>query len=406
MKKYKLTFIIFMIILFFLITEINAFPVQQIDKQQDIQYLSNNTLKKIYDDVTWMKYYGKLFGSEQGKSVAQTDDGGYIFLSSGIGLVKVDSYGNVEWEKPWGGLNVITTMDGGYMIMGGGYSDIWLLKLDSFGDEEWVYYYGGDDHEVLNYYYSDGAIQQTTEGGFIFTCSTRSYVPNDVEISAWLVKTDMNGMEEWNTTFSLDDSTWGYSVQQTTDGGFILGGYSAPNNFYNGFLIKTDPYGNEEWTRTYNDSGKGYFVCQTSDGGYILAGESGDTFVIKTDSQGQEEWKIFLPREIGSLVFSIDYTSDNGLILACNTGYRPGSLGLCLVKIDENGNIEWSKTFTENESAGYCVRETNDGGFILIGYKYQLDISIYLFCDTWLIKTDSMGNAEKIDSSYPIINMI
>ena len=99
---------------------------------------------------------------------------------------------------------------------------------------------------------------------------------------------------------------------------------------------------------------------------------------------------------MGEWVTSMDYTSDGGFILSTVTGNMPGTYELCLVKLDENGVVEWYKVYYDKESAGYCVRQTDDGGFIVVGYKYHFSFFL-LFCDVWLIKTDGMGKTEKMN---------
>ena len=131
------------------------------------------------------------------------------------------------------------------------------------------------------------SVQQTTEGGYIITGSNNGDV--------WLIKTDSQGNEEWDQTFGGSDSEVGYSVQQTIEGGYIITGYteSFGNGSYDVWLIKTDSQGNEEWNRTFggNFQDFGLSVQLTSDDGYILTGSNnGDVWLIKLDSQGNDQW--------------------------------------------------------------------------------------------------------------------
>lgn len=209
----------------------------------------------------WNQTFGGAL-SEVGWSVQQTDDGGYIVtgytMSFGAGgkdiwLIKADGSGNKVWDKTfWGDLNdegrsVQQTSDGGYIITGdivsfsAGLDDVWLIKTDENGNKIWDKTFGRKTYRATN---SDGgrSIKQTIDGGYIIAGYTDEIFGFRDDV--WLIKTDSNGNMVWNRTFGGTGFDEGFSVQQTTDGGYIITGYtSSPVNGefnYDILLIKTD----------------------------------------------------------------------------------------------------------------------------------------------------------------------
>jgi len=263
--------------------------------------------------------------------------------------------------------------------------------------DEWNKTYGGSHKDHGN------AGQQTSDGGYIITGETFSYGPGHYDV--WLIKTDLYGNEEWNTTFGGDQSDGGFSVCQTTDGGYIVAGYtnsfSIPVATPDILLIKTDDLGNEEWMKTYGGHQYESTRCvqQTTDEGYILFGYTssygagnGDCWLIKTDENGNVTWDKTYGGSEPDACYSGHQTLDNGYILVGFTGSYGVENDIWLIKTDENGDEEWNKTFGENDyDEGISVHQTTDLGYIITGTtsSYAAQKS-----DVILIKTDADGNED------------
>ena len=361
--------------------------------------------------TAWSKTFGGP-GEDYGLSVQQISDGGYIMAGStdsyGAGgedvwLIKTDSSGNEMWNKTFGGssddsgYSVGQTSDGGYIIAGYTYSygaggeDVWLIKTDSSGDLSWNKTFGGSDGD---HGYS---VQQTSDGGYIIAGWTYSYGAGRDDV--WLIKTDSSGDLSWNKTFGGSDSDFASSVQQTSDGGYIITG--STNSYGAGdddvWLIKTDSSGNVVWNKTFggSDADGGTSVQQTSDGGYIIAGDTfsygdgnRDAWLIKTDSSGNKAWDKTFGSSGVDYGNSVQQTPDGGYIIGRSHGDSYDADGSSydagLIKTDPLGNKTWDKTFDGSDfDYGNSVQQTSDGGYVIAGFTRSYGAGSY---DVWLIK--------------------
>ncbi len=217
-------------------------------------------------------------------------------------VLRTDSLGDTLWTHAYGGagedyaLSARQTADSGFIICGttysygAGQSDIYLIKTDAAGDTQWTRTYGGAEHEHGH------SVQQTADLGYIICGTTYSFGAGDADI--WLVRTNASGDTLWTRTFGGDTADLGHSVAQTADHGFILCGQTASFGAgnYDAWLIKTDSSGDTLWTRTFGGGSDdvGYSVQPTTDGGFIMAGMTkslgaggADFYLVKTDANGR-----------------------------------------------------------------------------------------------------------------------
>ncbi len=242
-----------------------------------------------------------------------------------------------QWDKRFGGndydelYSCQQTTDGGYILggysgshVGGdktegsrGYNDYWIVKIDANGIKQWDKRFGGTFYDELQ------SLQQTTDGGYILGGTSRSGIGGDKTEDSrgyndyWVVKIDTNGIKQWDKCFGGSGDDQLYAVQQTSDGGYILGGSSTSGisgdktednwGFEDYWIVKIDDNGIKQWDKRFGGTNIDYFRClqKTKDGNYILGGSSAsdvngdktvplwggfDYWIIKIDANGFKIW--------------------------------------------------------------------------------------------------------------------
>jgi len=354
----------------------------------------------------WNKTYGGA-SDDYGLSVVETSDGGYAIagytnsfgLSNQMYLVKTDSGGTMAWSKTYGGANwdeahsVVETSDGGYAIAGytnsyGSGYQVYLVKTFADGTMAWNETYGRPNND-----YGFSGVQ-TSDGGYAIAGYTNSYGSG---YQVYLVKTFAGGTMAWNETYGGAGSDYGYSVVQTSDGGYAIVGYTdSYGSGYQVYLVKTKSGGTMDWSKTYGGSGNDYgrSVVQTSDGGYAIVGYTDSygslfqVYLVKTFANGTMAWSKTYGGSGWDYGTSVVQTSDGGYAIAGNTDLA-GSLGqVYLVKTFVDGTMAWSKTLGGSGSNyGQSVVQTSDGGYAIAG---NTD-SFGSLNQVYLVKTDAFG---------------
>jgi hypothetical protein len=374
----------------------------------------------------------------------------YFFSANSQTFVK-------QWDKRFGGngpdffFAICSTNDDGVLLGGRsvsntsgdktemcrGINDFWIVKVDANGVKQWDKTFGGVNQEELY------AVEQTNDNGYILGGYSESDSGFDKSENSrgsadfWIVKTDSSGNKLWDKTYGGSFTDQIFSIQQTSDLGFICGGISYSDSsgdkteYSHGsmdyWIIKLDAQGNKQWDKTFGGAGMDQLntVKQTPDGGYILGGRSDseiggdktqssrdssmDYWIIKTDNQGNKEWDKTIGGE-GYEWFTSLLIADNGFVLFgssnSNISYDKtqnsnGSSDYWLVKIDASGNIIWDKDYgsleTEETDFG-LLAETLQGQYLLSGTSYAVyaggdkSEANYGIEQTWLICTDTSGN--------------
>ncbi len=309
-------------------------------------------------DTLWTRTYGGD-STDIGRSVRQTNDGGFIIA-------------------------------GGTTSFGAGRQDVYLIRTDLNGDTIWTRAYGGDSTDY------GSSVEQTTDGGFIITGRTSSFGAGNYDV--YLIRTDLNGDTLWTKTFGGDSTDYGASVEQTTDGGFIIAG--ATNSFgkddSDAYLIRANYNGDTLWTKTFgSDSTEaGRALQQINDNGFIIAGFTSikgpglnDVYLVRTDSGGNAIWTKTYGGTSYDVGFSVLQTKDDGFIITgTTTAYDTEILDTYIIRINSNGDSLWTANYGgAGIQQGFSIQQTNDGGFIIAGETSPYNGAAF---DVYLIRLD------------------
>jgi len=298
--------------------------------------------------------------------------------------------------------DIIQTRDGDYLVVGYTYSygkgktDVWVMKLDPAGERIWKRYLGGTDFDWPN------EVIETSDGNYVIAGYTRDL--DTKSNNALIFKLDRNGKGIWSHTYGGDKGDEACSIIETSDGGLAVAGYSF--SYSKGgsdiWILRLDAAGKKIWQKNYGglDSERGHSIVETKDGGFFVGGFTrsygkgkSDMLVLKLDKEGNGVWKKNFGGEESEVVEAVAQTKDGDLIIAGWTSSEgKGKLDAMEIKMDDEGNRAWTKTFggAENDVV-FDVAVTDDDGLVLTGYSASFGHGNQ---QVWVLRLDPMGEVE------------
>ena len=418
--------------------------------------------------IQWQKSYGgSTNDGAWGVFIHPTSDSGYLVagttfsvygnVSSNHGMadvwvLKLSQTGNLVWQKTYGGsgddiaYDMVLTADGGSIIAGSsssvdgdvsgnhGIADYWILKLSATGAIQWQKSYGGDGDDRAT------SIRQVSDGGYIVAGYTNSkdspLTGNNGQYDYWVMKLSDTGRVVWQKCLGGSRFDFGWSIKETTDGGFIVAGESGSNDSdvignrstnNNSWVIKLSGTGAVQWKKCYGDTyaSGAYCITPTMEGGYIFTGYNfrndgdvsgnhgySDCWVVKLDDTGRIKWQKSLGGSLSDWGTGIWQTPDSGYLITAvsnsndmDVSGNHGDDDAWLIKLSKTGSMVWQKSFgSDTEDRAYNIEPTRDGGYIVSGYggANNGDVSgNHGGIDYWILKL-GMPNEVSIELSPEI----
>jgi uncharacterized protein YegL len=442
-------------------------------------YIDSSVNKSVKPKIEWSKTLG---GSnfETSSGLIHTNDNGFLLIGNTRSengdlkelenkgeldnwVIKLDEYGDIEWNKIYGGSKtdaintVIQTSDGKFLLAGFSFSnngdleslgnkgmgDVWLIMLNSDGTLEWSKTYGGNKHDEAI------SVIQTKDNGFLMVCNTESS-DSDLEGTGikryddiWLIKLDNNGELEWSKTYGGSGYDIAVSLISTEDNGFVISGFSNSNDEEfignNGhddlFILKINETGDIIWFRFYGGSKRdnANSVIKTYDGGFLVTGHSSstdgdlesiryygnyDAWIIKLDKNGNIEWSDRFGGSEYDHINSINQNYDGSFIAS---GYSSssdndlnnkniGGYDAWLLKLTNNGKLEMSESLGgSDDDLFFNITETIDDGFVVSGRSQSKDSNLSVNKgedDIWIIKFFINQTTLQSDTSDAVFSII
>lgn len=375
--------------------------------------IDDNCDGRIDEGCPWNKIFYDIEQSNA-QSVIPGNNGGYVMAGDADDnalVIKIDKNGNALWNQTYGDTyeqnitSIAPGNDGGYVITGvisnsdTLYSDALIIKIDENGSELWTKLFGATALDAAVSILPDNA------GGYTIAGNTRkSYLVSSWE--SWVFKIDENG-NQTTSNQTIGNRTAAYSAISANSGGYVIAGeiYPIGGGYSNAWVIKIDKDGNEQWTKTFggSDGDGAYSITHSNTGGYIIVGytipdgaDYSDLWVIKIDEDGNETWTRTFGGSGSEKATSITPGNNGGYVITGWTySYGAGNSDAWVIKIDEDGNEQWAQTFgsTGSDDAS-SITPGNNGGYVIVGStELPSDDPLAFDYGIMAIKIDENGNA-------------
>ncbi len=339
-------------------------------------------------------------------------------------------------KSNWGSQNdwsysIIQTSDSGYAAVGytssfgaGGY-DVYVVKLKPDGTIGWTKTIGGSSDE------EGYSIIQTSDGGYAISGKTKSFSVGSWDV--YVIKLDSTGTVQWTRTIGGIDTDVGTSIIQTSDSGYVVAGYTC--SFGVGgcdvYVIKLFSTGTIQWIKTIGGSNDdiGYSIIQTSDGGYAIAGytmsfgvDYYDVYVIKLSSDETIEWTKTIGGFHGDDASSIIQTSDGGYAIVGKTwSFGTSGADIYVIKLNSTGTVQWTKTIKgSQDDIGSSITQTSYSEYAIAGWTYSFgasEVDIFVIkldtnfntcsaCSIQIVNSDTSSPNSQVSSPAPLTNNV
>jgi hypothetical protein len=334
-------------------------------------YYHGVTISADQQQVSWRNAYSSNF-SGSGNAILQAEDGGFLVT------------GNMSQSQE-------------------GDSNVTLLKTNANGSLLWQKSYGGDKDEHGN------SITRAAGGGYVIAGDTESYGNGSSDV--YLVKTDHNGDMQWERTFGGDKADAGLAIQQSSDGGYLIAGYteSSADGKKDIYLIKTNAAGDLQWSRTYGGpyDDMATSIQRTRGDSYIISGYYGVSndrrvaYLLHIDNLGKTIWARRYDTQNDSIAYGVRQSSDRGYVAVGYTIPDKDRSDILLFKVAPDGNLTWMKHYRESAlQYGYNVFQMPDNGYTIIGGAGVMNPSVgnKTSYEGLMIRLDAHGNVRSRDT--------